>query len=339
MDAAVRPFAPVRRPPFRPYADGPTFFPEPPESLLALSLASWAGAGPTSVLHVARSETRADRLARAASSFAPELEVLFVPPWDCSPYDRASPSCSIIGRRVAALERLVASTSPNGRLVVTTVETLLQRLPPRSIWAGARLELAADRPTEDLKIWLISNGYVLDERVDEPGEVAFRGEVIDIFPSSGAEPVRIELADGRIGRMRRYDPVDQRTTAEVDSFVLHPASEVPLAQDLVRSFLEGTAEEASDGLAGSPERPQRASGLEHRLPAFYEELETLFDYLPDAVVSFDPEVEERRNAALEQILDGYATRAAIHGNGSAGRALCRSNLATFIWTRPNGANG
>ena len=128
------------------------------------------------MLHVARSETRADRLARAARSFAPDLEVLLMPPWDCSPYDRASPSCSVMGRRVAVLERLVEPASANGRLVVVTVETLLQRLPPRSIWAGARLELAAERPTEDLRVWLISNGYILDERVDEPGEAAFRGE-------------------------------------------------------------------------------------------------------------------------------------------------------------------
>ena len=199
--------------------------------------------------------------------------------------------------------------------MVVTVETLLQRLPPRSIWAGARLELAAERPTEDLRVWLISNGYILDERVDEPGEAAFRGEVIDIFPSSGEEPVRIELADGRIDRMRRYDPIDQRTTSEVHTLVLRPASEVLLPPDVVHSFLEGGA--ASDVLVGSPEHPRRTIGLEHRLPAFYEELATLFDYLPDAVVSFDPEVEDRRNAALEQISDGYATRAAIHGNANA----------------------
>jgi len=112
--------------------DGPTSFPEPPESLLALSLAFWAGGGATSVLHVARSETRADRRARAARSFAPALEVLLIPPWDCSPYVRASPSCAVMGSRVAALARLAEPASTHGRLVITTVETLLQRLPPRS---------------------------------------------------------------------------------------------------------------------------------------------------------------------------------------------------------------
>jgi transcription-repair coupling factor (superfamily II helicase) len=319
MEGAVHLFGAVYETPFRRYRDGPVPLQEPPESLLALLLASWAGPGARSVLHVARSETRADRLARTARSFAPELDVLLIPPWDCSPYDRASPSCSVMGRRVAALQRLAGPASPNGRLVVATVETVLQRLPPRSAWAGARLDLAANRSTDDLKVWLLGNGYVLDERVDEPGEAAFRGEVIEIFPSSGEEPVRIDLADGRIGGMRRYDPVGQRTTSKVDTLVLGPASEVLLPEDVVRSFLEEAVPDgASEILLGSPERPRRASGLEHRLPAFYGELETLFDYLPEAAVSFDPEIEERRHAALDQISDGHATRAAIHGNGNAG---------------------
>jgi transcription-repair coupling factor (superfamily II helicase) len=318
MDAAVRSLGALDAPPFRPYADGRAPIATPPESLLALLLASWASAGVRSVLHVARSETRAERLARAARSFAPELEVLLIAPWDCSPYDRASPSCGVMGRRVAVLGRLAEQAPSTGGLVIATVETVLQRLPPRSVWGKARLKLAAGRSTDDLKLWLVSNGYVLDERVDEPGEAAFRGEVIDIFPSSGEEPVRIELADGRVGRMRRYDPVDQRTTTDVSTLVLRPASEVLLPRDVVRSFLENAEHEAaSEILVGAPERPRRASGLEHRLPAFYDELETLFDYLPEAAVSFDPEVEERRSATLEQIADGYATRAAIHGNGAA----------------------
>lgn len=252
MDAAVHPFGPVREPPFRRYADGPAPIAAPPESLLALLLASWASSGSRSVLHVARSETRADRLARAARSFAPQLEVLLLPPWDCSPYDRASPSCAVMGRRITALERLAERASSEACLVVATVETLLQRLPPRAVWAGARLELAADRPTDALKVWLISNGYVLDERVDEPGEAAIRGEVADIFPAAGEGPLRLEVQDGRIGGIRRYDPLDQRTIGAADGLRIGPASEVILAERAVRAFIGAGADPPeSDVLEGS----------------------------------------------------------------------------------------
>ena len=80
---------------------------EPPEGVVALLLAGWAQAvGTRAVLHVARSATRAARLAVAARGFAPALEVLELPPWDCLPYDRASPLRALMGRRVAALRRL-----------------------------------------------------------------------------------------------------------------------------------------------------------------------------------------------------------------------------------------
>ena len=57
-------------------------------------------------------------------------------------------------------------------------------------------------------------GYIADDRVDEPGEVAIRGDVIDIFPADAGGPVRIEIADGTIAAIRSYDPASQRTTEE-----------------------------------------------------------------------------------------------------------------------------
>src|SRR3954467_11993997 len=69
-----------------------------PEGLVAVRLLEWArAAGPRGLIHVARSETRAQRLVRALRGFAPQLEVLILPPWDCLPYDRAGPSRETMG--------------------------------------------------------------------------------------------------------------------------------------------------------------------------------------------------------------------------------------------------
>src|SRR5690242_18645578 len=70
--------------------------PSPPEGLLACWLAAWAAQGRT-VLHVARSEMRARRLAPAVAGVGPEVDVVLVPPWDCLPYDRAPPSRTVMG--------------------------------------------------------------------------------------------------------------------------------------------------------------------------------------------------------------------------------------------------
>src|SRR5947207_85632 len=74
-----------------------------PEGLVAVRLLEWArAAGSRGLIHVARSETRAQRLVRALRGLAPQLEVLMLPPWDCLPYDRAGPSRRIMGQRIAA---------------------------------------------------------------------------------------------------------------------------------------------------------------------------------------------------------------------------------------------
>jgi transcription-repair coupling factor (superfamily II helicase) len=248
------------------------------------------------------------------------VEILLLPAWDCLPYDRASPSRLVMGRRVGVLGPLTEPAPPQGRLVIATIESLLQRVPP-PVWRDARFEIRSGQPVEDLRVWLIRAGYVLDERVDEPGEAAIRGEVIDLFPADGEGPFRLELADGRIGQIRRYDPLDQRSTGEAEGLLVGPASEVILAGDAVRDFM-GAQQEQPDNefLVGPAAAPQRVSGLEHRLPLCYERLETLFDYLRDAALSLDPEIDERREAWLGQIADGFEARVMLQRDGRAAGA-------------------
>ncbi|MFC3444034.1 DEAD/DEAH box helicase [Sphingobium rhizovicinum] len=68
-------------------------------------------------------------------------------------------------------------------------------------------------------------GYVVDDRVDEPGEVAVRGEVIDIFPSDAGLPARIDIAAGRIVGIRLYDPITQLTQEPCERLEIGRAAE------------------------------------------------------------------------------------------------------------------
>lgn len=309
---------------------------EPPESALALAvgeLASYAGAA--GCLYVARSEARAERLARAVSGFAPDIQVIVLPAWDCLPYDRFSPSPSIMARRIGALHDIARPAWPAGRLLLTTVESLLQRVPPASLCVDARFRVAAGEPLsiDDLKVYLIRAGYVLDERVDEPGEAALRG-TIDVFPGADEQPFRLRLDDGRVAVIDRYDPVTQRTESSAAEAIVYPVSEVILDESQVRRFLQGEEEKeageetAESGeqwtrrlLSGTGDEPRRVPALEHWLPLFHERLSTVFELLPDAPVILDSEVEERRDAWFEQIADAYRHRVAMvaaSGPGNAG---------------------
>src|SRR6201994_4151864 len=96
-----------------------------------------------SVLHVTRDDARMARLAEALAFVMPEAEILRFPAWDCLPYDRVSPNPALVSERIATLARLVEKpTRP--RIVLTTVNALVQRVPPRAAFTGASLELRAN---------------------------------------------------------------------------------------------------------------------------------------------------------------------------------------------------
>ncbi|WP_338663965.1 DEAD/DEAH box helicase [Pararoseomonas sp. SCSIO 73927] len=258
-----------------------------PEGLLAAGLVERAeGAG--AMIHVARSEARAARLARAAAALAPALAVLHLPGWDCLPYDRASPSRQSMGGRMAVL-RAMAERGDRPVLLIAGIEAITQRLPtPESLDAlilrrGEPLDIPA------LEAALERLGYVLDERVDEPGEAALHGSVLDIYPPGGeALPCRVEHEEGRIASIRHYDPLTQRSLDDtVESVTLGPASEVVWPE-------------------GSEER--HAPGLEHALAEIVPDLVTPFALLPGAPVSLDPEVEELRPGRWEEVTDAHRAR-------------------------------
>src|SRR5258706_5643062 len=97
-----------------------------PEGFDGRILATLAGSQP--FLHVCVDDLRMARLVEDLAFFAPDLQVITIPAWDCLPYDRVSPHRDIVARRIDGLSRL-ATASSGARLVVTTVAGFLQRLP------------------------------------------------------------------------------------------------------------------------------------------------------------------------------------------------------------------
>jgi transcription-repair coupling factor (superfamily II helicase) len=180
---------------------------QPPAAAIAAALAK--GSARVSAVHLASSERRAEEIGRALAGLAPHIEVLVLPPWDCLPYDRASPSRDVMGRRMRVL-RALTTKAAGPRVLITSPEALAQKLPPQAIVESAFMTLARGQGLDraDLARFAARTGYVVDDRIDEPGEIAFLGEVIDIFPADAVRPARIVLGeDGLIQDIRLYDPL------------------------------------------------------------------------------------------------------------------------------------
>ncbi len=269
------------------------------------------------VIHVARDDARVSVLAEALAFAGARATVLNFPAWDCLPYDRVSPNGEVVSRRLDALVDLAQpfDASTGRRIVLTTVNAITQRVPARARFAdavfvakqGGRLRL------DELSAFLVRDGYRRAETVREPGEYALRGGIVDLFPPGLGEPVRIDLFGETIEQIRRFDPMSQKSTGKLDSFALKPVSEVLLDPASIERFRLGYREnfgaiDDRDALYAAVSAGQRYAGLEHWLPLFHDGLETLFDYLPNALVSCDAQVDEAVAARFEQIDEFYEAR-------------------------------
>ena len=288
-----------------------------PEGADALVLAELARTtGGQDILHVARDGHRLERLQDGLRFFAPQREVLVFPAWDCLPYDRQSPHPDIVAERLETLVRL-ASPRPAGapgRIVLASVGAVLQRVPPRSLYAEAAMVLRQGQTVDVawLMTFLGENGYGRSETVMEPGEFAVRGGLVDLYPPGTPEPLRLDLFGDVLESIRSFDPMSQRSTGTRDEVVLLPVSEVLLTPDSIARFRGGYRElfgnPGDDPLYEAVSAGQRHVGMEHWLPLFHERLETLLDYCAGAVVTADHQVVEAFTARHELITDYYDAR-------------------------------
>jgi len=285
--------------------------------------------GGLDVLFVARDDVRLAQTSEAVAFFAPGIERLEFPAWDCLPYDRVSPNAQIVSRRIDTLTRLLTARprAGDGRLVLTTVSAVLQRVPPRETFAGATLAITAGSRLDPgaLTDFLIRHGFGRSETVMEPGEFAVRGGIVDVFPPGLDMPVRLDFFGDELDAIRTFDPTSQRSTGKLKATVLKPVSEVPLDGEAVERFRTGYrgllgAAIHDDALYEAVSEGRRHLGMEHWLPLFHAQLETLFDYLPDSAVVLDHQAEEARDARLDLIDEYYQTRRSVADGSLASTA-------------------
>ncbi len=285
-----------------------------PEGYDALLLARRRDEHRGSLLHVARDDARLAHLAEALGFFAPAIEIVRIPAWDCLPYDRVSPNAAIVAERAASLARLL-EPADRPRIVLTTVAAILQRVPPRRVFRDASLAIVEGDSLDIALIteFLVARGYSRTDTVREPGEFAARGGIVDIYPAGEGEPIRLDLFGDEIENIRRFDPTTQRSGETIGRVTLRPVGELALDPDSISRFRTGWRdtfgpEAAADPVYQAVSDGRRHPGIEHHLPLFHDSLETLLDYLPDLSVSLDHQAEQVLDARLEMIADHHQAR-------------------------------
>ena len=289
-----------------------------PEGFDALVMADIVKARKGLSVFVARDGARLSAFVDAFRFFAENVEVLTFPAWDCLPYDRIGPSPGVAAQRMATLSQLAADLDEKKPvLLVTTAPALLQRVPPVKFVKRASYSAKVGNSVEiaDLERYFAVNGYARASTVSDKGEFAIRGGVIDVFPPTADEPVRLDLFGDTLESIRAFDPETQRSTRQLKEVSLLPVSEALLDAEAISRFrtgyLEAFGAPGDDPLYAAISEGGRRAGMEHYLPLFYGELATLLDYLPkDALVALDHLSRDARDERLEMIADAYESRTA-----------------------------
>jgi transcription-repair coupling factor (superfamily II helicase) len=131
------------------------------------------------------------------------------------------PPPHLVGERARALAVLA-----QGGLVCASASAVAEGLPPLSERPSPLTVAAGDEPGIDsLAEHLASAGYERVERVEERGQFAVRGGLVDVFPTTGREPLRIELFGDEIEQIRAFSPFTQRALRQVETATIFPAGE------------------------------------------------------------------------------------------------------------------
>jgi len=285
-----------------------------PDGMEGEALAVLAKGSDAPVVFIARDGQRQKDAESALGFFAPDVTVIRLPAWDCMPYDRASPSALVQARRAVALSALAEGLAAPA-VVMTTANAILQRVPhPETIRQSARRYRAgANIDMKDVVAFLDHNAFVRTPTVREAGEYAVRGGIVDLFAPGTDEPVRLDFFGDTLETIRPFDTETQRTTGRWEEIHLVPMSEVVLSAEGIKRFREGYlrqfgAATKDDILYHSVSEGVRASGVEHWMPLFHEELATVLDYLPGAQVVVDHLAEDAIDKRRAEIEDHYEAR-------------------------------
>ena len=286
-----------------------------PAGFTPLLLADLSRAASARTLFIAPDDSAMRSISDAVPFFAPELEILQFPAWDCLPYDRASPSLTITSQRMATLQALQQPTK-NKQLILTTIGAVIQRLvtPFRIRQTGERLKTGHSISRDRLAELLISNGYFRVDTVTEPGEFAMRGSIVDLVPAGSEDGLRLDFFGDEIETMRRFDPSNQLTIGKVDHYDILPAVEAMMDEESIRRFRVAYRERFGVTATGDPlyqavSEGRRLSGMDHWLPLFEERMETLFDHIgPDTLIIRDAASPGAGQSRLDAISDYYDNR-------------------------------
>lgn len=271
---------------------------------------------------VTYSELRAKELYEDYRFF--DKKVLLYPSKDLIFYSADIHSNLLVQTRISALKALLEEEEVT---IITTMGGCMDHLVPLSDWKKYifRLDAASSVDVEKMKKQLVEMGYERVGQVEGSGQFAVRGGIIDIYPLTEENPVRIELWGDEVDSIRSFDVESQRSIENLDAITVYPAAEVIVDKQRAEAGIlkmekevkklrrqlrdENKTEEAhhlSELLEECREKLEEygvGAGLDSYVDYFYDRTVSFLDYFTDRdtlVVLDEPNRISQEGDAIEQ---------------------------------------
>ncbi len=238
------------------------------------------------LLIVTPTANEAQRLHADLSLWLPSGRVDLFPAWETLPFERVSPAVETMGQRMRTIWHLRhhRGDDDNARVIVAPVKAVLQQLGPH-IDDVQPVTIRPGDAVDSTKLveQLVAMGYRRDYQVEARGDVAVRGSIVDVYPSTADAPVRLDLWGDEVDRLTTFTLSDQRSIENLDSVEFFACREL-LATDDVRDRARQLLSDQPWG-AESWERIANGAtfdGMESWLPWLTDGERVLTDLLPDS---------------------------------------------------------
>jgi len=270
---------------------------------MGLALSEIRGTASVPALVLTRNASEADTLLHELQFFGDDTRPVRFPDYETLPYEPNSPPPDLLAERLTILHAL-ANRQP--LTVIATCDAMLGRLPPLDFIHTHALVLKVGETIDraDMLSTMTDHGYLRVERVTSPGEFAVRGSVIDIFAAGAKFPVRLDLFDDEIEKLRTFGVGDQRSTGTIEALEILPAREFPFDAEAIKGFRQRfrAAFQVEPGRSPVYRDISEAvlpAGIEYYLPLFFDSTVSLLDYLGPSAEIFEV------NDARETFIDSW----------------------------------
>ena len=234
--------------------------------------------------------------------------VYYFPAKDVVFYNIDAISGDLRWARLKVIKEILAKKK---NIIVTSIDAFAAKYTPRNLFLSHKIKLKVEEEVDFKEIakLLVEGGYERVDMVEGKGEFSLRGGLLDVFPADSIYPYRIELFGDEIDSIRTFNTESQRSIEKVKSIEIFPAKEIVVDDEIVNGAIKFIKNEFESVLATNKDKDRDTKlrktinknievleethtfeTIDSYLPFFYEENESLFDYLKDYVFVLDEKV-------------------------------------------------